>query len=89
MDRWAASCNETLSRAELPISVAAYRNMWTVRYHQPSAYQFLFHGESRIGFQARHGLQSKLAASHQTQQGSPSEATGVQLVGSRHGWFLA
>jgi len=40
---WTEKCNATLSEAGLPISVAAYRNMWCVCYHQPSPYQFLFH----------------------------------------------
>merc|ERR1740138_333005 len=35
--KWAAACNADLSEQGLPISVAAYRNMWTVRYHQRSA----------------------------------------------------
>jgi glutamate-1-semialdehyde 2,1-aminomutase len=40
--KWVATCNAALSEQGLPISIAAFRNMWTVRYHQRSAYQFLF-----------------------------------------------
>jgi len=39
---WVKSCNETLSKKNLPISVAGYRSTWCICYHQPSAYQFLF-----------------------------------------------
>lgn len=41
--RWAESCNATLSKEDLPLSVAAYRNMWCVCYQQPSVFNFLFH----------------------------------------------
>lgn len=40
--RWVDTCNDALSKQDCPISVAAYRNMWTICYHQPSLYQFLF-----------------------------------------------
>jgi glutamate-1-semialdehyde 2,1-aminomutase len=39
---WVDTCNAALSKHECPISVAAYRNMWTICFHQPSLYQFLF-----------------------------------------------
>lgn len=42
VDKWMAACNKALSKEDLPISVAAYRNMWCVCYHQSSAYHFLF-----------------------------------------------
>jgi len=41
--KWAITCNKALSAEGLPISVAAYRNMWCVCYHQSSAYHFLMH----------------------------------------------
>jgi len=41
--KWVESCNALLSKESLPISVAAYRNMWCVCYTQRSAYHFLFH----------------------------------------------
>merc|ERR1711871_1481494 len=42
VDKWVTNCNKTLNKEGLPISVAAYRNMWCVCYHQSSAYHFLF-----------------------------------------------
>merc|ERR1712176_1596477 len=40
---WVEACNKALSAEGLPLSVAAYRNMWCICYHQSSAYNFLFH----------------------------------------------
>lgn len=40
--RWVDTCNAALSKQDCPISVAAYRNMWTICFHQPSLYQFIF-----------------------------------------------
>lgn len=40
--KWVVDCNKALSDDGLPISVAAYRNMWCVCYNQASAYHFLF-----------------------------------------------
>jgi glutamate-1-semialdehyde 2,1-aminomutase len=41
--KWTTTCNKALSEEGLPISVAAYRNMWCVCYEKSSAYHFLFH----------------------------------------------
>jgi len=41
--KWVPACNKVLSEEGLPISVAAYRNMWCLCFHQCSAYHFLFH----------------------------------------------
>jgi len=43
VDKWSAACNKALGDEGLPLSVAAYRNMWCVSFHQSSAYHFLFH----------------------------------------------
>mmetsp|Transcript_111517 Transcript_111517/g.197496 ORF Transcript_111517/g.197496 Transcript_111517/m.197496 type:complete len:580 (-) Transcript_111517:240-1979(-) len=43
VSKWAEACNATLSKEDLPISVAAYRNMWCVCYSKPGVYNFLFH----------------------------------------------
>lgn len=40
--KWVDSCNAALTKEGLPIKVAAYRSLWTVRYEQPSPFQFLF-----------------------------------------------
>merc|ERR1712014_436150 len=40
---WVEACNKRLSAEGLPLSVAAYRNMWCICYHQKSIYNFLFH----------------------------------------------
>merc|ERR1711865_603238 len=43
VDKWSAACNKALGDEGLPLSVAAYRNMWCLSFHQSSAYHFLFH----------------------------------------------
>jgi glutamate-1-semialdehyde 2,1-aminomutase len=42
VSQWVDACNATLSKQDLPISVAAHRSTWCIKYHQPSAYQFMF-----------------------------------------------
>jgi len=42
VSQWVDTCNATLSKQDLPISVAAHRSTWCIKYHQPSAYQFMF-----------------------------------------------
>jgi len=40
--KWVDTCNAALSKQDLPISVAAFKSTWCIKYHQPSVYQFLF-----------------------------------------------
>jgi len=40
--KWVGSCNAALTKAGLPLRVAAYRSTWCICYEQASIYNFLF-----------------------------------------------
>mmetsp|Transcript_65789 Transcript_65789/g.132114 ORF Transcript_65789/g.132114 Transcript_65789/m.132114 type:complete len:585 (+) Transcript_65789:93-1847(+) len=91
---WVESCNATLAKEKLPISVAAHRSTWCICYHQPSPYQFMFQYYLRdAGLQMAWVGTGKMLLNLEYSEKDLERLTGIILSAARafreDGWWFA